>query len=932
MIAIPSMNVPQKHSTKYRSSIKLPVLDDNISDSPGYNNFSSKSQVSPMDFQYSRTLVNQPSVVYDDYPVAGNPQYDGRSKQTSANNKYKGFQNPNFLGSNLSQKFSAHNRLDSFENLEDPFSRPHWRKKAYHNNSAKPLPSHNSPTSKSHFAQHKNSKSWDKNHKDTFLNTNHSDTTDSKLHNDNLSAYGAEKGTENTLTENSPSFQAEAYHIPDYVNQDNLPFKVGTNIYDSENDIEYKLLNVLGEGSYAVVYLARNLRDDSLRALKCLSSFTLSESQLKLQKSEIELHKFVSGGNKHIVNLYYTFNLSGWTFLVMELVTGSDLYDHIVKHPSFGVSNTKQHHYLEAIRLFEQMIEAVSHLHSLRVYHRDLKPENFIIDPNGNLKLTDFGLATTECSSTEFEFGSKPYMSYENRNGGINQDDVTIYGYNETYSPRLSDVWALGVLLLNLLFAECPWQDPCTESCFRFCDFLRGGSRFLTKTFGRLPKKVADFLVNNVFCPERQRCNVLTLKMWVSDLKACLESELGNTSVPNTRTGPIAVPQPSAWHNKKKMSPFPKFDAQSHNYNRDARHNRVDQFKHGNHKGSPVASKYESQDVFNSVPCSVPADVFTNVVSRTKAVAVNYAMPRENYYPKHNFDALFPEKKAQKGKINNSSSEESNSHQQNDNRSCRIKSKNYQTPNAGNHHYYSRKPDPFSEVQYSSSYIPNSGLCFSSKNDYSHDQNKHWENKKLSHLTSARNYDNHGYKNRTPAVCLDQGQGQAHHTTRPRNNGYRKNTLSFLPDFETSGDLFEDDFFSFDDRNWKKDSFYQQSKYSQSNRYNISSSFMNSANILNSKNSPTSGGNNVSWRLSQTPQLENSKNYSNKSAMQQLSKQKHPNGSYDFYAKKSHSRHPKEQDFDVLDISNKFGKMSVENRTQQNQKDDYHYTDLFEME
>ncbi|KAI7827325.1 kinase-like domain-containing protein [Kickxella alabastrina] len=201
----------------------------------------------------------------------------------------------------------------------------------------------------------------------------------------------------------------------------------------------------------------------------------------------------------------------------MERVAGPDLYDYITQHPSFN-ANQEERRFIEATRLFGQMIDAVAHIHALKAYHRDLKPENFILGADGNLKLTDFGLATRESLSTDFECGSKPYMSYENRNGGLNPKDPTVYGPRDDYSPRLSDVWALGVLFLNLLFAQSPWTDPSRESCFKFCRFLREGAGFLVSQFPKLPREVGDFLVTRIFSPESGRCNVLELKQWVQDL------------------------------------------------------------------------------------------------------------------------------------------------------------------------------------------------------------------------------------------------------------------------------------------------------------------------------------------------------------------------------------------------------------------------------
>ncbi|KAJ1992857.1 hypothetical protein GGI25_002705 [Coemansia spiralis] len=335
---------------------------------------------------------------------------------------------------------------------------------------------------------------------------------------------------------------AESMKTPGYVDPDSLPFELGSEITDTMTGKKYKLLSVLGEGSYAVVYLARCNHDGAKYALKCLSKLGLSARQLSLQRTELEIHASVCP-HPHIVTLYAHFETRDWLFLVMERVAGPDLYDYITQHPAFN-ANQEERRFVEATRMFEQMIDAVAHIHALKAYHRDLKPENFILGADGNLKLTDFGLATRESLSTDFECGSKPYMSYENRNGGLNPNDPTVYGPRDDYSPRLSDVWALGVLFLNLLFAQSPWTDPSRESCFKFCRFQREGAGFLVSQFPKLPREVADFLVTRVFSPESGRCNVLELKQWVQDLDYPF-------SLPKPSTA-VSAPRPIATRHSNK--------------------------------------------------------------------------------------------------------------------------------------------------------------------------------------------------------------------------------------------------------------------------------------------------------------------------------------------------------------------------------------------
>ncbi|KAJ1851730.1 hypothetical protein LPJ57_007777, partial [Coemansia sp. RSA 486] len=359
----------------------------------------------------------------------------------------------------------------------------------------------------------------------------------------------------------NPLSPAISMKTPAYVDPDSLPFELGTSITDTTTGKQYHLLSVLGEGSYAVVYLARCSDDGAKYALKCLSKLGLTPRQLALQRTELEIHASVCP-HPHIVTLYSHFETRDWLFLVMERIAGPDLYDYITQHPAFN-ANQEERRFVEATRLFEQMIDAVAHIHASKAYHRDLKPENFILGADGNLKLTDFGLATRESLSTDFECGSKPYMSYENRNGGLNPNDPTVYGPRDDYSPRLSDVWALGVLFLNLLFAQSPWTDPSRESCFKFCRFLREGAGFLVNQFPRLPREVADFLVTRIFSPESGRCNVLELKQWVQDLgypftltasaSVARSSAQRHKNAAGATTGrrTVAVPAPSAAHGAK---------------------------------------------------------------------------------------------------------------------------------------------------------------------------------------------------------------------------------------------------------------------------------------------------------------------------------------------------------------------------------------------
>ncbi|KAJ1673429.1 hypothetical protein EV182_005251, partial [Spiromyces aspiralis] len=279
---------------------------------------------------------------------------------------------------------------------------------------------------------------------------------------------------------------------PGHVKLDELPYPLGSTVVDPATGNTYSLVGILGQGTYAFVYQARCEDDGSIYALKCLSKANLTQRQNSLLRAEVELHQKVSP-HPNIVRLFSSFENRDYMFLVMERIAGHDLYEYLTNHPRYKNADYEKHRFEKGIRFFEQMLEAVSHIHALKVYHRDLKPENFIVTPSGALKLTDFGLSTKSSMSSDFECGSRPYMSFENRNGGLPDIPSSIYGHPEAYSSRLSDVWALGILFINLMFVESPWRDPSVETSFQFETFLREGPSYLCSRFPKLPKEISDF-------------------------------------------------------------------------------------------------------------------------------------------------------------------------------------------------------------------------------------------------------------------------------------------------------------------------------------------------------------------------------------------------------------------------------------------------------
>jgi len=137
-------------------------------------------------------------------------------------------------------------------------------------------------------------------------------------------------------------------------------------------------------------------------------------------------------------------------YILLELAAGGELFDKIVD--SGKVSE------VEAKRLFTQMLSAVSYLHKHKITHRDLKPENILLDQNGNIKISDFGLArfTDQYDMMTTLCGTPQYVAPEIVRIGRHMH--TKPKQSEGYGPAV-DMWSLGCSLYMLLTGELPFKS-----------------------------------------------------------------------------------------------------------------------------------------------------------------------------------------------------------------------------------------------------------------------------------------------------------------------------------------------------------------------------------------------------------------------------------------------------------------------------------------
>ena len=199
----------------------------------------------------------------------------------------------------------------------------------------------------------------------------------------------------------------------------------------------YKIQTLIGTGGMAAVYLAKDLILDRLVAIKVLR-LDFRQNNDAMRRFRREALSATQLTHPNIVGVYDVGQSQEMNYIVMEYVEGTDLKDYIRQRGAL--------HPIEAVRIMMQIVSAIAAAHQNRIIHRDIKPQNILIDREGNVKITDFGIAValsdTSLTQTNTLLGSVHYLSPEQARGGM----ATIQ----------TDIYALGIVLYELLTGRVP--------------------------------------------------------------------------------------------------------------------------------------------------------------------------------------------------------------------------------------------------------------------------------------------------------------------------------------------------------------------------------------------------------------------------------------------------------------------------------------------
>lgn len=203
----------------------------------------------------------------------------------------------------------------------------------------------------------------------------------------------------------------------------------------------YRIEERLGRGGMGSVYRTLDIALNQRVAIKVLPSH-ISVSPENEKRFEREFIALTNLHHPNIISVYDFGRSDGVIFFVMEYLSGHDLRWHFRSKPK------KNEDFVNLIRLFDKVCQALSYMHSKGIIHRDLKPQNIFLQKDGEPKLMDFGLAKLVDASNQITqegavLGTATYMAPEQASG----KDI----------DERSDIYSLGVILYHALCQKPPF-------------------------------------------------------------------------------------------------------------------------------------------------------------------------------------------------------------------------------------------------------------------------------------------------------------------------------------------------------------------------------------------------------------------------------------------------------------------------------------------
>ena len=264
----------------------------------------------------------------------------------------------------------------------------------------------------------------------------------------------------------------------------------------------YEIIKSIGEGGMANVYLANDTILDRYVAVKVLRG-DLATDEKFVRRFQREALSASSLSHPNIVEIYDVGEDCGDYYIVMEYVEGKNLKQLLKKRGKLTIA--------EVVDIMIQITSAMSLAHDSLIIHRDLKPQNILIKDDGEIKITDFGIAmalnATQLTQTNSAMGSVHYFPPEQANG--------------KGSSLKSDVYSLGIMMYELLTGNLPFKgDNAVEIALKH---LKEPIPKVTSELPETPQSIENIIVKATAKNPKNRYN--NAREMYEDLKTSLDKD-----------------------------------------------------------------------------------------------------------------------------------------------------------------------------------------------------------------------------------------------------------------------------------------------------------------------------------------------------------------------------------------------------------------------
>ena len=284
----------------------------------------------------------------------------------------------------------------------------------------------------------------------------------------------------------------------------------------------YKIIDMIGGGGMANVYLAHDMILDRDVAVKMLRLDFANDEEF-IRRFHREAQSATSLVHPNIVNIYDVDEEKDLYYIVMEYVEGQTLKQYIQQNSPVAVENT--------LDIMKQLTSAIAHAHQNHIIHRDIKPQNILIDPMGNVKITDFGIAmalsATSITQTNSVLGSVHYLSPEQARGGM--------------ANKKSDIYSLGIVMFELLTGRLPFSGESAVSIA--LKHLQSETPSVRRWNPLIPQSVENIVLKATAKDPFHRYN--SVEEMEDDLRTALDASRANDSkfvLPEDHEATKAIP------------------------------------------------------------------------------------------------------------------------------------------------------------------------------------------------------------------------------------------------------------------------------------------------------------------------------------------------------------------------------------------------------